>query len=108
MRRGCRLCVSRNGRILFERAYGWQDTGKQVCLKPSAMFRIASLCKPLTAALVRKLVAKGKLKLADFAFDLGQAKPGILKVDPFGTPDARLKQVTVAHLLVHKAGWDRL
>ena len=101
------LCVSKNGKILLEHAYGWQDRAKSLPLKPSALFRIASLSKPPTAAAVRKLVTDGKLKLTDFAFNLGQPVPGILKIVPFGTPDVRLKQVTVAHLLDHKAGWDR-
>lgn len=101
------LCVSKNGKLLFERAYGWQDKAKTMPLKPSAMFRIASLCKPLTEAAIRKLVEAKQLKLEQFVFDLGQPGGGLLKYTPVGTPDARLKQVTVGHLMDHKGGWNR-
>lgn len=101
------LCVSKNGKLVFERAYGWQDMAKTVPLKPSAMFRIASLCKPITEAAIRKLVTAKQLKLEQFVFDLGQPGGGLLKYTPVGTPDTRLKQVTVAHLMDHKGGWDR-
>ena len=101
------LCVSRNGTILLERAYGWQDQARLIPLRPSAMFRIASLCKPITASAIQALIAQGQLSPDAHAFNLGQAGGGILAITPFVTPDPRLASVTVAHLLAHTGGWDR-
>ncbi len=48
------------------------------------------------------------LHLDDHVFDLGQAGGGILKLTPFGAPDPQLGLVTVAELLAHTGGWDRV
>ncbi len=101
------LVVSRQGKIVLERGYGWRDRSKHHPVEIDTPFRIASLTKPITAAAVRKLIAEGRLKLTDHAFDLEQPGGGILKLVPAGAPDARLRLVTVAHLLAHKGGWDR-
>lgn len=101
------LCVSKGDRILLEHGYGYQDQAKTQPVKPNALFRIASLVKPLTAAVVRELVASQKLSLSDYAFKCpGQNKPGLLDVPIHGTPDPRLSRITVQHLLEHKGGWD--
>lgn len=101
------LCVSKDGKILLERAYGWGNVAKNSALSPTALFRIASLCKPLTEAAVRALVTAGKLNLGDFVFDLGQPGGGRLKLTPVGVPDSRLKLITIDHLMNHTGGWDR-
>lgn len=101
------LCVSKGDRILMEHAFGYKNPAKTQPLNPNALFRIASLVKPLTAAAVRDLIAKGKLSLSTLAFNLpGQPQPGLLKIPIAGTPDVRLNQVTVQHLLEHKGGWN--
>ncbi len=63
--------------------------------------RIAGLTQPITAAAVKKLIRDGKLTLDTQAFPYLKLKP------PHGSnPDPRLIQITVRHLLDHKAGWD--
>jgi CubicO group peptidase (beta-lactamase class C family) len=101
----------RDGEILLERGYGWADEQRAREVAADAMFRIASVTKPVTAALVRSLVAAGRCKLSDYVFDLAQAGDaggGILRLDPFPSlSDRRLAKVTVQHCLDHTAGWDR-
>ena len=67
---GGALAMAKDGRLVFAHGYGLADavTGKPV--EPDAMFRIASLSKPITSAAVLKLVEAGKLKLDDKAIDL--------------------------------------
>lgn len=101
------LCVARNGTLVFERAYGWQDRARTRPLRTDALFRIASLSKPITAAAIQHLVRSGELSPADHAFDLRQPGGGILPLQPSGSPDSRLKDVTVKHLLEHTGGWNR-
>lgn len=101
------LCVAKDDTIVYERAFGWQDSEFEVPLRKSALFRTASLAKPVTAAAVRKLSTAGSLDLGSFVFDLGQPGGGILSITPAGTPDIRLKDITVQHLLDHRGGWNR-
>ena len=101
------LCLIRDGHIHINRGYGHMDAAKTIEVQPSAMFRIASVSKPITKAAIMELEAQGLLDYSDAVFDLGQPGGGILSIAPFGTPDARLKDVTVFHLLEHRGGWDR-
>lgn len=101
------LTVARNGVVVLERGYGWQDFSLQQPVRRTALFRVASLSKPVTTAAIKRLSALGTLSLSARVFDLGQPGGGLLPIDPFGTPDPRLQDVTVQHLLDHKGGWDR-
>ena len=101
------LAIMRNGRIVFDRVYGWRDADRTQRLQPQAMMRVASLTKPFTAAAIRKLVADGALALDSRVFDLGDGNGGLLAVQPFGEPDVRLGDITINHCLQHRGGWDR-
>lgn len=102
------LGIMRNGDIIYEGAAGFMDPGRRVPVASDVMMRIASVTKPITAAAIRKLAADGKLALGDRVFDMGQAGGGLLSLEPFPRPgDPALGQITVEHLLRHRAGWDR-
>ncbi len=95
------LAVRWHNKLIYERAYGYADREKTQPLTPDAMFRLASVTKPMTAAAIRCLVADGKLSLNEKVFE-------ILKFDPPATdPDPRLAEITVDHLIYHHGGWDR-
>ncbi len=70
-------------------------------MESNTLLRIASVSKPITAAAVLQLVSRGKLKLDERIFLDVPDRVGSKTVDP------RLRQVTVDHLLRHRAGWDR-
>ena len=99
------LSVMKDGKTVFHHVYGWQDREKLKPLRPDAIFRVASVTKPFTAAAIRKLIADGELSLDTPVFKL-EGK-GVLDLKPVGEPDARLKDITVDHLLKHRGGWDR-
>lgn len=101
------IAVSRNGVPIYNRAFGWQDRNRTVPLAPNAIMRIASVTKPLTAAAVRKLISQGHIGLNQRVFSVDEPGTGILDFTPFGTPDARMKDITVNNLLQHRGGWDR-
>ena len=103
---GGQLAVMRNGTVVFQRSYGWQDQALTHPLAPDALMRIASCTKPFTAAAIRKLITQGQLSLTNHIFSLGVAGAGILPYEPFGTPDPRLHDITVEHCLQHTGGWD--
>lgn len=93
------VAVSRDGKLLYSRGYGWRDGDRREKTPPDAIFRIGSVAKPVTAAVVKELIREGKLEPGTKVFDL-------LKIDTKSRRDERLSRVTVAHLLNHKGGWD--
>ena len=96
------VAVSENGEIIYERAFGYQDALRQERLQTATVMRLASISKPITAAVAKTLIRDGKLQEADIVWQLlnldGKAPPGV---------DARWKDITIGHLLKHGAGWDR-
>jgi CubicO group peptidase (beta-lactamase class C family) len=99
--------VMKDGVIVLERGYGWLDEERTQPLPPDALMRVASISKPITAAAVRVLIEDGTLTLNDKAFNLDR-NGGILHLEPFPSlGDERIKNITIEHLLLHTAGWDR-
>lgn len=100
---GASLAVTRNGRLVFARGYGFADVETQTPVRPDSLFRIASLSKTITAAAVMHLVEQDKLSLDQSAFELLSDLPA-----PPGTrEDPRLPSITIRHLLEHSGGWDK-
>jgi CubicO group peptidase (beta-lactamase class C family) len=99
--------ISKDGVPVYRRTFGWQDAARTTPLDHDAVFRLASVTKPLTAAVIRNQIAAGSLHLNDRVFSLGTPGAGLLDYTPFGTPDPRLANITVDHLLRHRGGWDR-
>jgi N-acyl-D-amino-acid deacylase len=101
---GAALAVSRDGRLVYARGFGFADLERREPAQPLSLFRIASLSKPFTATAVMQLVQQRKLRLDDKV-------TAILKVQPFlergARIDPRIHAITVQHCLQHTAGWDR-
>jgi CubicO group peptidase (beta-lactamase class C family) len=100
---GGAVAVVKDGKLVFAHGYGWADVEDSVKVQPDALFRVASLSKPITAVAVMKLSQDGMLGLDDQAFSyLSDLAP------PAGaTEDPRLASITIAELLQHSGGWDR-
>lgn len=102
------LAIMKDGNVIYEGVSGFMDAGHNKAIVSNVMMRVASVSKPVTAAAVRQLVADGSLALDARAFDLGQPEGGLLTLQPFPSlGDSRLMDITVKHLLLHGAGWDR-
>ncbi|PSK96331.1 CubicO group peptidase (beta-lactamase class C family) [Murinocardiopsis flavida] len=98
---GGQIAVTYKGRLVLARSYAW-TADPTLRFGPTALFRTASLSKPVTAAAVNVLVRRGKLKLATPVTEILDLEP------PSGqTADARLPKITVQRLLQHLGGWDR-
>ena len=80
------LRIARDDEVLFERAAGYA--------RAASLFDIASLTKPLTAALFFVLSQEGHLSPDGIA----------AKVLPFTSPDPRTREIRFAHLLSHTSG----
>jgi CubicO group peptidase (beta-lactamase class C family) len=99
---GAALAVAKDGRVVYSRGFGYGDRDKKEPVRPTSLFRIASVSKPITAVAVLQLVEQNMLKLDDKVFD-------VLKLEePKGVKfDARWRKVTILELLQHTGGWDR-
>jgi CubicO group peptidase (beta-lactamase class C family) len=89
---GLAVLVRANGRTAFERSYGVRDLRARPRIDARAGFRLASVTKQLTAAVVVLLVRDGRLRYED---TLPEALPGF--------PD-HARAVTIRHLLTHTSG----
>lgn len=101
---GAALAVTRQGKLVYSRGFGYADVEKKEAVEPAALFRIASVSKPVTAVGILKLIENGKLKLDDKVIDHVKLKPHL---DETAAVDARWPKITLRHLLNHTGGWDR-
>ena len=100
---GGAIAVVKDGRLVLARGYGYSDAAAKEPVSPDALFRIASVSKPITAVAVLELVEQGRLDLDAKAFAM---LPNL--TPPAGsTIDPRLDAITIRHLLSHLGGWDR-
>jgi CubicO group peptidase (beta-lactamase class C family) len=100
---GATVAVAKDGRLVYSRGFGCADRKNQIAMQPDSLLRIASVSKPFTAAAIMRLVEEGRLKLDE---------PILPYLKKFGAEeeknlDPRWKQITIAHLLRHTAGFDR-
>lgn len=111
------LAVMKDGCVVYQRGFGTMSVGGGGGdLPENTPMRIASLEKPMTAAAIRALIDDPAvdLELDDHVFDVDQPGGGILDYEPFGgnlgqsPPGSTLgiADITVEHLLHHRAGWD--
>ena len=100
---GAALAVSDMGEVVYSRGFGFAELSSRERVQSESLFRIASISKPITAVAVMQLVEEGSLSLEDNPFTV------IGLGDELGTAgrDARLQEITIRHLLCHRAGWDR-
>ncbi|HEX8394504.1 MAG TPA: serine hydrolase domain-containing protein [Longimicrobium sp.] len=100
---GGAVAVLRDGKLIYARGFGYADVENKIPVQPDALFRIASVSKPITGVAIMKLVEEGKLKLDD------RVAPHIAHLTPApgATVDPRWEQITIRQLLNHTGGWDR-
>src|SRR5437868_2571150 len=56
---GASLAVTRRGKLVHAAGYGFADAAKGTPVRPDALFRIASISKPITAVGVMQQVERG-------------------------------------------------
>jgi CubicO group peptidase (beta-lactamase class C family) len=110
---GVTLLVAREGKTVYFEALGYQDREKSIPMKPDAIFRIASMTKPITSVAVMMLAEEGKIDLlapvSQYLPEFKDVKVGVEKIDPStGKPALSLEdvqhQMTVQDLLRHTSG----
>jgi D-alanyl-D-alanine carboxypeptidase len=89
------LTIAKDGKVLYSRAIGYsQINGSE--RKPATTatrYRVGSITKTFTAAMIFQFVEEGKLKLSD-------------TLDKFFPQIPNAGKITIAHLLTHRSGID--
>lgn len=67
---GLAAVVVKNGKIIYEKSFGYKHLESQTLLSPKDIFRIASISKSFSATAIMQLLAKKKLSLDDDVSDL--------------------------------------
>jgi len=88
---GTSVLVSQDGKIIYEKGFGYADVGNKVPVTPDTKFRIGSITKQFIATAILKLQEEGKLNVQD---KLSKSIPGFPRGD----------EVTIHHLLTHTSG----
>ncbi|PZU45587.1 MAG: serine hydrolase [Sphingomonas sp.] len=89
---GCAVGVSRDGKVVAERAYGMADIEHGIPATPQSIYEAGSVSKQFTAAALLLLARDGKLKLSD---DIRTYLP---ELQDYGAP------VTIRHMIQHISG----
>ena len=101
---GGQLAITYQGRLVYNRGFGYADTVAQIPVEPNSIFRLASVSKPVTAVAIMKLFQDGLLNLDAKVF----GATGILNdVIYQNVLDPRVNNITVRQLLRHEGGWNR-
>lgn len=85
------VAVSQNGKIIYTRSIGFADVENQIKANENTKYRIGSISKTFTAALVFKGVEAGKI-------DLNQ------NIDKFFPSISNAEKITIQQLLYHRSG----
>src|SRR3954467_2260616 len=87
------LTIAKDGNVLYARAIGYSQINgtEKKPLTAASRFRIGSITKMFTAAMILQLVEEGKLKLTD-------------TLDKFFPQIPNAQKITIAHILGHRSG----
>lgn len=94
---GTVVLVARDGKVVYRRAAGLADREAGKAMEENAIFRLASVTKPIVAATALALIDEGRLGLDDT----------VETYLPYFTPrlaDGRAAAITIRQLLTHTAG----
>ena len=117
---GAVTLVARRGKVVHFQAHGLMDLDTGTFMRPDAIFRIASMTKPITSVAVMMMVEEGRIRLNDpvskFIPEFKDTKVAVprdsLSPRPLGQrsgdPDFYLvpayREITIRDLLTHTSG----
>ena len=91
------IAVAKNGKVIWEEAFGWANKEKKIKATPHTMYSLASITKPFTATGLMILVKRGLIDLDDPVNDY----LGDLKLTAY---EGNAKDATVKRVLNHTSG----
>ena len=105
---GAALCVVQDGKVLLNKTYGYQNATDKEPLRADAMYRLASMTKPITAVAALIAEEQGLLSIDDelckYIPAYAEMKIGHMENgQPVYDKDAQTR-ITIKHLLSHTSG----
>jgi CubicO group peptidase (beta-lactamase class C family) len=85
------VLVCKNGKIIYEKAFGYQNAAKKIPNTSNTIYQIGSTTKEFTAAVILKLAEQNQLSLND-------------KLNMYFPDLKRGNEITIKHLLTHTSG----
>ena len=106
---GAVLLIARKGKIAYFKAIGYQDRAANAPLKSDAIYRIASMTKPIVSVAAMTLAEEGSLDLeapvSQYLPEFKDVQVGVEKADHSGLSlEAPKRPMTVQDLLRHTSG----
>ena len=109
---GAVVLIARNGKVVMHEAFGFRDKDAKAPMKTDAIFRIASMTKPIVAVSALMLMEEGKLSLADpvskYIPAFADTKVAVKKANADGTvemmQEPQFRPMTVQDLMRHTSG----
>ena len=95
--RGAAIAVTENTRLVFARGYTWAEPGYPA-VRPTTLFRLASVSKAFAGVAAHQLIAAGRLRLTDTVQSILN-----LTTPTGGPPAAGFASITVEDLLIHNS-----
>ena len=121
---GAVTLVARRGRVAHFEAHGVMDLDAKTPMRKDAIFRIASMSKPVTGVAIAMLIEEGKVRLTDpvsrfipsfkdtqvAVIKPGYVAPAVPAGQPAPIPDyysvPATREITVKDLLTHTSGLE--
>lgn len=109
---GAVILVLRNGKLAYQKTFGYQDRAAGTPMQPDSIFRIASMTKPITIVAALMLAEQGRIQLMDPASrylpQLAQLEVGVEITNSSGERTLSLeparREITVQDLMRHTSG----
>ena len=105
---GVQALVFDNGKTVYQNQFGLADRERGTPVAPDTVYRVYSMTKPMTSALIMDLIEEKKLQLSDPAskYIPQLAEMKVVSLDANGAPQYadQARPITIEDLLLHRAG----
>jgi CubicO group peptidase (beta-lactamase class C family) len=102
---GISVMIARHGKLVKSTQYGFQALGSSEPLREDAIFRIASMTKPIIAVAMLLLYEQGKWQLDDYVTKFIPEFADLKVMQPDGTLVPLERPMTMRHLMASSAGF---
>ena len=109
---GISALIYKNGETVYRENFGYLNLEEKVPMDETAIFRIFSMTKPITAVALMTLFDEGKFTLDDKVSKYIPEFEGAMVYNAeTKTPEPQIEELTIRHLLTHTSGipygWDQ-
>ena len=98
--------VSRNGKIVYFKNFGYKGIEDKSTIKKNDLFRIYSMTKPITAVAAMQLYEQGKFKLKDKVSKYIPELKNLKVLNENGVIVDVKNEMTMQQLFTHTAGFS--